>query len=282
MASSRRDLSALNFVLVALFTLGAQVRHVCAESLIELRLGNAPHAPEDAPDVIVHVPTRIARNQPLHVLVFLHGFSSCARALVAAEPTPCSAGAPPQQRAYRLAKLHEQASSNSILLVPQLAFLSRDASAPRFEASGGFDAFLKDVRTQLAAQLDPNAPFASVTLIAHSAGYRAAAAILRDPARKAPINNVVLLDALYAHWDVFAEFVRADPKHHLLSLYTHDRATTRGNRNLAALLHVSKKKHSEGEPSASRQLTQEQVDTPHGLIPTRHLAEVLQRLFPAR
>jgi hypothetical protein len=282
MASSRRGLSALKLVLVALFALDAQVRHAFAEELIELRLMTEPHAPDGAPDVIVHIPTRFAAEKPVHVLVFLHGFSSCARALVAAEPTACTAGAEPEKRAYKLAQLHEQASSNSILLVPQLAFLARDASAPRFAASGGFDAFLQDVRSQLAAQLPLSVPLASVTLIAHSAGYKAAATILADPTLKAPIMNVALFDALYAHWDVFAAFVRKGPQHRLISLYTRDRATTRGNKNLAALLHVSKKDRKESEQPARGSLEQEQVDTPHGLIPTRHFAGLLQALFSER
>jgi hypothetical protein len=277
MAFSRGALIAFQCGLIAQLALFVAPCLVRAEVLRELRLSSAPHAPEDAPDVIAHVPTRLAAKQPIHVVIFLHGFSSCARALVASEPTPCTAGGP-LQRAYGLARIHEQAAGNSLLLVPQLAFLTRDAHAPRFEQSGGFDAFLKDVRAQLAPQLDPNARLASVTLVAHSAGYKAAAAILRDPARKVPIDNVVLFDALYADWDVFADFVRADTQRRLISLYTHDRATTRGNKNLAALLHVKKKERANAGARAG-QLTQECIDTPHGLIPTRHLAGVLRTLF---
>jgi hypothetical protein len=248
-----------------------------AEALVELRLARPPHAPSDAPDAIVHLPTRLDPKQPLYVLVFLHGFNSCARALVASEPVPCLAGGEPQ-RAYGLARIHEQAAGNSILLVPQLAFLQRDGHAPRFEENGGFDAFLADVRAQLAKQIDPKQPLASVTLLAHSAGYRASAAILRDPALTAPIVNVVLFDALYAQWDAFALFLHAQPERRVISLYTHDRKTTRGNRNLAAMLHDLHKSEPQSRDGA---LEQECVDTPHALIPTRHLAAVLEALRSA-
>jgi hypothetical protein len=276
MAGSCRACFAPACVFAALLAWGACAQSVRADALIELRLASAPHAPADAPDVIVHVPTRIAAQKPLHVLIFLHGFSSCARALMASEPVPCAAGEAATGRAYQLAKIHEGATANSILLVPQLAWLARDANAPRFATDGGFDAFLKDVRSQLAGRLDARAPLASVTLIAHSAGYRAAATILMDPLRKTPITNVVLFDALYAQWDVFAAFALAAPEHRLISLYTHDRSTTRGNRNLAELVRREKKR----DPTrALGQLSQERIDTPHGLIPTRHLAEVLETLF---
>jgi hypothetical protein len=277
MAASGRNCFARARVLAALLAWGAYAQSARADALLELRLASAPHAPDDAPDVIVHVPTRIEPEKPLHVLVFLHGFSSCARALVASEPVPCLAGGAPSTRAYQLAKIHEEAKANSILLVPQLAFLARDANAPRFAANGGFDAFLNDVRIQLAGRLDAQAPLASVTLIAHSAGYRAAATILSDPLRKTPIASVVLFDALYAQWDVFASFVLAAPAHRLISLYTHDRSTTRGNKNLAEL--VRKAKKNDPQQGAYGQLEQERIDTPHGLIPTRHLAEVLEALF---
>jgi hypothetical protein len=269
-ATARFDSCALACVLLALLALTSTAH---ADALVELRLAAPPHSPDDAPDVIAHLPTRLDRVQPLHIVVFLHGFNSCARALVASEPVPCAAGGE-AQRAYGLARSHEQARGNSVLLVPQLAFLERDGRAPRFETSGGFDAFLADVRAQLASRLAAQ-PVARVTLIAHSAGYRATAAILRDPVLAAPIRDVVLCDALYAQWEVFAAFLRGRPERRLISLYTRDRATTRGNRNLAALLRQQRK----SDPStASGLLEQERVETAHGLIPTRHFVELLERL----
>jgi hypothetical protein len=275
MSLLRRARIALEHGLLALLWFGLPCGDARADALIELKLETPPHAPGDAPDVIVHVPTRIAAKQPLHVVVFLHGYSSCARALVASEPAPCTRDGA-AQRAYQLARIHEQAHGNSILLVPQLAFVARDSSAPRFAASGGFDAMLHEVRARLGERLDSSATLASVTLVAHSAGYKAAATILSDPSLQAPVANVVLFDALYGCTDVFAAFVLANPKRRLISLYTRDRSTTRGNKRLAAQLG-----HRRGEPAriVEGQLTQERVETPHGLIPTRHFAATLDGLL---
>lgn len=245
-----------------------------ADALLALRLQSAPHAPEPAPDLMVHIPTRFTAQKPVHVLIFLHGFSSCVRALIASEPTPCTPGDEPR-RAYKLAEIHEAAHANSILLVPQLAFLARDSNAPRFASEGGFDAFMRDVQQQLADKFGANKQFASITLIAHSAGYKAAAAILSDPQRETPIANVVLFDALYANWDVFAAFILGSPNRRLISLFTRDHKTTRGNLNLAALVRKGRRISPERRAGV---LEQERVDTPHGLVPTWHLAHVLDSL----
>jgi hypothetical protein len=247
-----------------------------AQELLELRLSSGPHAPSDAPDVIVHVPRRLDPRAPVHWLIFLHGFNSCTRALVASEPTPCEQGGP-VQRGYGLAALHEQAHSNTLLIVPQLAFLARESRAPRFEQPGGFARFVAELRTQLRARPGGERAPASISLLAHSAGYHAAAEILRDDESGAiAVRNVVLFDALYAHWDVFAHWLGAAPDRHLISLHTHASDTTRGNRKLAAL--ASAGRHGAAVPG----LTIERVDTPHRAVPERHLLEVLEELFPAR
>ena len=247
-----------------------------AQELLELRLSGGPHAPADAPDVIVHVPRRLDPRAPVHWLIFLHGFNSCTRALVASEATPCEQGGP-AHRGYGLAALHEQAHSNTLLIVPQLAFLARDSHAPRFEQPGGFARFVAELRAQLRARPGGERAPASISLLAHSAGYRAAAEILLDGESSAiEVRNVVLFDALYAHWDVFAHWLGAAAGRHLISLHTHSSDTTQGNRKLAALASGGKR------GSAVPGLTIERVDTPHRAVPERHLLAVLEELFPAR
>lgn len=240
-----------------------------AEQLLELRLSSPPHAPGDAPDVIVHIPSRLDPKAPIHWLVMLHGYSSCARALMASGAVPCERGRRPQ-RGYGLARIHEVAHSNSLLIVPQLAYLARDSHAPRFEREGGFVDFVRELRALLADHVGASAP-ASLSLFAHSAGYAAAAAILGDASSAIDVRNLVLFDALYARWDVFARWLKASAEHRLISLHTHDRDTTQGNQRLSALLR--------GAASARANLRVEAVATPHRDVPERHLAEVLRALF---
>ncbi len=170
--------------------------------LIEARLGQGPHPPGDAPDVIVHIPSHYETRRPFDLVVFLHGFDGCTRALVAAAPVPCRGGEPPH-RVWDLARLHEQAGTHTILIVPQLAYLARTAKGHRFLTEGAFDTMLHELFAGPLAQRLGSLDLArlhSVTLVAHSAGYGATLSILNDARRLIPIQHVVLLDALYAGW----------------------------------------------------------------------------------
>lgn len=250
--------------------LGVRPRVARADQRLEFRLASEPHAPIGAPDVVVHVPSRVDTRAPLHWLIFLHGFSSCARALVAEGEVVCQDGGKPQ-RGYGLGAVHERAQGNTLLIVPQLAFLTRDARAHRFQERDGFARFVTELRGLLTPALRSQAKPASITLLAHSAGYHAASCIVSEQG-SSDVRNVVLFDALYAHWDVFARWLEASPTHRLISLHTHDRDTTAGNRKLAALLR-------QAQPAASERLYIERVDTPHRMVPERHLESVLSMLF---
>lgn len=254
-----------------------------AQQLLEGKLPSAPHAPSDAPDVMVHVPSHFDAQTPIHVLVFLHGFSSCARALLASSDTACMQGGR-AQRAYGLAALHERAGINSLLIVPQLAFLQRDANAPRFQRAGGFDQLLRELRAGLLADTLGARPIASVTLLAHSAGYRVMAAIVSDAQRQQPIDHLVLFDALYAHWSQLARWYKGAPQRRILSFHTDDAKTTFGNRQLQSELGMVKPLATGKRASQPNDVnvSVQRVATPHGRVPQQHWLEALQWLFGAR
>jgi hypothetical protein len=272
-------------LLAALLAAGPSV--VSADQLLEARLSSAPHPPGDAPDVIVHVPTHFDASRPFDVVVFLHGFSSCARAIAASGAAACTRDGE-AQRGYGLSAAHERAHTNTLLVVPQLAFLARRADAPRFERTGGFDAMLAELLRGPLRGLtgDVREPAQlHVTLVAHSAGYRASAAILDDGQRKANVTQLVLLDALYASWDVFARWARAERGRRIVSLFTHDPKTTRGNRQLAAALgaRIEVRDFAQLEQRLGRGgSVSARVPAPHALLPERYLEPLLRRLFPPR
>jgi hypothetical protein len=249
------------------------------EGIHELALSSGPHPPADAPDVVAHVPHGFDAAQPLEVVVFLHGFDCCARSLMASTPTPCRTGEAPH-RAWDLAGIHEQASKNSILLVPQLAYLARTARGHRFTSSGAFDRMLDDSLGQLLGSTRPG--LRSVTLVAHSGGYGAAVPILRDRTRKAPVLHVVLLDALYAGADVFAAWALEQPQARLVSLHTAQPETTQQNELMARRLHSRDVWRdvtgSLSEAVHAHPLVVARVKTPHGDVPARHLADILRGL----
>ncbi len=279
-----RSLFAFAFAFLLLCC--APLTHARAQAalLIEARLAGGPHPPADAPDVVVHVPAGYDAQRPLHIVVFLHGFDGCARALIAAAKVPCRTGEPPH-RVWNLAGLHEQAGTNTILLVPQLAYLARTAKGHRFVKHGAFDAMLHEL---LGAQLievlgrRDVAQIRTVTLVAHSAGYAATSAILRDPKRKAPVEHVVLLDALYAGFNVFADWAKQAQSHRLISLYTAQAQTSAGNRALQRALRAHHPLlQIDGKVEDALQthpLVIARVTTAHGDMPRVHFAEVLRGL----
>jgi len=247
-------------------------------TLRALRMPDAPHAPGSAPDLMVHVQSQRDARRPLDVVVFLHGFSCCAQALVADAERPCADDGSRGQ-AYGLAQRHADARTNSVLIVPQLAYLARDARAPRFSRPGGFDAVL-------AAALGPvdGAPtLGRVLLVAHSAGYRAALDILRDRTRHTPVYGVLLLDALYAGWDVFAGFVSAQGGGGaLVSLHTAEARTTAGNAALLARLGARGVRLLEAELAAHVQAGRglvSAVRVPHGKLPERYFTPLVRALL---
>jgi hypothetical protein len=283
MRALSRHVLVLAFVL-GLSPVGAVDAHGRGARTIEVRLSSGPHAPGDAPDVVVHVPPGFDAAQPLDFLVFFHGFDGCARALVAREPTPCRSGEAPHEP-WNLGGLHSAAATNAILVVPQLAFHARTSRGHRFVQPGRFDAMLTDLlRGELASIIGSKrlSDVRSTALIAHSGGYHATVAVVSDPSRQTRVDRVVMLDALYAGWNVLAEWAKEDPRRRIVSLYTGQKQTVRGNRRLLASLRPVPVAETirEGLMQAVRDEPRlvVQVRTKHADMPRAHLTDVLRGL----
>ena len=122
---------------------------------------------------------------------------------------------------------------NAALVVPQFAVDALDSSAGHFWDADGFARFLDEAAEKLASfnGVSPDAVRAMpVVLAAYSGGYNPAAAILSSRAR---IAGVILLDALYADEDVFADWiVRSNRESFFFSAYSTSSAP--GNQSLEA------------------------------------------------
>jgi hypothetical protein len=133
-----------------------------------------------APSVIVHAPPGWNPRAPLHLVVFLHGYNGCVEVLMAEGPSRCKPGAP-EREGWNLGPQHDAAGTNTLFVVPQLAFAKRNGDPGAFGKAGGFRAFLEELlREGLGKQLGGPRRFkdiASLTLIAHSGAYQAALAI---------------------------------------------------------------------------------------------------------
>jgi hypothetical protein len=261
-------------------------RPVASELRRELMLASGPHAPADAPDVALSIPAGFDAAAPLELVVYLHGFEGCARALLNASPISCRASEA-RTEGWDLAGLHQRAGTNSVLLIPQLAYRTRDAHHHRFATPGAFDALLTEVLSALAEAVGGRslADVHGVTLVAHSAGYGAVVPILQDRTRKAPVRNVVMLDALYAGWDALAAWYERTPDARIVSLHTAQAQTVHGNAQLARLLHVTEhglvRADTLRAAVAKERVLIARVDTAHRAVPQVHLAAVLAGLLRA-
>jgi hypothetical protein len=264
-----------------------------------LRLKHGAFHHPGVPDAVVHG-RHLASKAAVDVVVFLHGFGGCALAQASSVPVDCGPGHDGVP-GRGLAREHARAGGDSVLVVPQLALMRRDGSPGRFARRGGFASFLREVLDEsLAAELGPGAfgRVRRIALLAHSAGYQAALAILRGGDLSDRITDVVLLDALYAGTDEFATWVAADARRRLISLHG---ARGKPARNTRVLLRRLRRRGVSVErlsaellarlptrpPGARRagfdlppaRALAARLSTPHGRYAQEHLGRLVRLLF---
>lgn len=246
----------------------------------ELRLARAPFAEPRAPSVVVHAPPRFDPAKPLRLVVFLHGYSGCARVLAYSGPTSCRDGERARE-GWDLATRFDDTGSDALFIVPQLAFLVRDGSPGAFVEEGRFRSFLEELIAALEASLGDAtlARVESISLLAHSAGFETAIALVTRGGIE--IDHVVLFDALYRGVEPFTSWVASDPDHRLVSLYTGGR-TEQQNQMLdartRALLGAQEvavdATGALGDLVRAHRVTIARTRAPHAAVPARHMAEI--------
>lgn len=230
-----------------------------------------------APDVVAHAPAGFDARQPLHLVVFVHGYDGCARVLVSDAPDArCREGDRPR-RGWGLAARHDEAGTRSLFLVVQLALARRDGSPGRLGGPGRLRALLDETLAALEPELGARRSIRdveSVTLLAHSAGFEAALAFVRHGGVDA-LRNVVLFDALYSGGPAFAAWVRGASGRRLVSFHGGRGTTATRSADLARSLSGE---GSRLEQIADRSIVLVRTDAPHADVPARHVAETLRAL----
>ena len=254
----------------------------------ETTLANAAFDTPGSPSVVVHAPATFDPASPLNLVVFVHGWSGCARQLALAGEISCRDGAR-EVAGWDLAGRFDEAGLDALFVVPQLAFLRRDGSPGRFFEQGRFRAFLEELLHALVERIGPPttiARVASITLLAHSAGYETALAILRRGGVDAQVRRVALFDALYRGHGPFADWVRASPDRRLVSIHTGQGRTQSQSRLLAGrlreVLGEQLSNEAEGELPAlvrAHRVVIARTDVPHGEVPAAHIPSLLPALL---
>jgi hypothetical protein len=259
------------------------------------QLVHAAYHVAGVPSVIVHAPPHFDAHTPLHLVVFLHGYSGCIPVLMGQGELPCRSGELPQP-GWDLGAQHDAADTNTLFVVPQLAFMQRNGRPGAFAQPGGFRAFLEELLSgPLAARLSgPHtlADVASVDLIAHSAGYTTALAILEHGGLGKLIQSVVLLDALYGETPRFARYIETHAAAGLrfVSIALPNGRPELENRALLQRLQRSLG-HARVASAAAAEIAAAIAEhaiviaegvPPHRLVPAHHMAEVLRALHANR
>lgn len=145
------------------------------------------------------IPRGFDLNRPGLMVVYMHGNQATLERDV-------------RQR-QQVPRQVEQSGLNAVLVAPQFGSNVLDSSAGRFWEPGVFDRYLDEAAGRLAALYgDPSAQshFNSmdVVIVAYSGGYQPAAYALQVGGANSRIKGVILLDALYAETERFAQWVR--------------------------------------------------------------------------
>jgi hypothetical protein len=186
---------------------------------------------------LLHIPLGFDPKRPAVMVVFFHGHGAqLARDVRDRQQIPAQVTA---------------AGINAVLVAPQFAFDAADSSAGKFWELNGFKRFLDDAAVKLAGLYgDPRsaAAFANmpIVIVAYSGGFGPTLAVLERGGVRGRVRGLVLLDALYAGSDQFADWIANNRSAFFISSYTPH--TARHNADLESLL----RKHSVPYNSALR------------------------------
>jgi hypothetical protein len=162
--------------------------------------------------VLLHIPPGFDPQRPAVMVVFFHGHgANLARDVRDRQRVPAQITA---------------AGVNAVLVAPQFAVDAADSSAGKFWEPNGFKRFLDEASVKLARLYgDPRsaAAFANmpIVIVAYSGGFGPLLSVLdRGGVNKSRIRGLVLLDALYAGMDRFADWIANNRSAFFISSYT--------------------------------------------------------------
>ena len=121
---------------------------------------------------------------------------------------------------YELIRQFIISKRNAVLALAETARDAPDSYGGKLENAGVFKALVADVLNGLKAKaiIKPGCRAGNILLAGHSGAYRVMAGIIKNGSE--PIDEVMLFDALYAETDIFTAWIKADPEHRFINLFT--------------------------------------------------------------
>lgn len=210
------------------------------------------------PGALVYVPTTFALppdpSSSFSVVVYIHGFQNCIENCVLAvdQNTNCSVGQPPRGSYGLIEQIEVIRLTNTLLLLPEVAYDQRSSDPGNFGKVGGWAAFLNelfatdqmrnDVFNGLLMTTDN---IADMIVFSHSGAYVVAGDIATI-GNVTAVREVVLLDSLYGDFGAFDSFIQSNiqsfgvesiDQYRFANVYTDNGGTY--NNSLAQELRVS-------------------------------------------
>jgi hypothetical protein len=161
--------------------------------------------------VLLHIPQGFDPNRPAVMVVFFHGHGATLERDV--------------RDRQRLPDQISAAGLNAVLVAPQFAVDAADSSAGKFWEPDGFKHFLDETAKKLASLYGDQrsaAAFANmpIVIVAYSGGFGPTLSVLSRGGAEERIRGLVLLDALYAGIDQFADWIADHRSTFFVSSYT--------------------------------------------------------------
>jgi hypothetical protein len=161
--------------------------------------------------VLLHIPPGFDPNRPAVIVVFFHGHgANLANDVRDRQQVPAQITA---------------AGANAVLVAPQFAVDAADSSAGKFWEPNGFRRFLDEAAIKLAFMYgDPRSAAAfskmPIVIVAYSGGFGPTLSVLDRGGVRSRVRGLVLLDALYAGIDKFADWIADNRSTFFVSSYT--------------------------------------------------------------
>jgi hypothetical protein len=140
---------------------------------------------------------------------------------------------------YELTKQFIASKRNAVLVLAETAKNSPDSYAGKLEIDGDFKALVADVLQGLKDKklVPQNSAEGHILLGGHSGAYRAMARIIKNGGEQ--IDEAMLFDALYAETDIFMAWIKENPEHRFIHLFTDHGGTLDESHNMVKLLNES-------------------------------------------
>ena len=161
--------------------------------------------------VLLHIPPGFDPARPAVMVVFFHGHgANLARDVRDRQQVPAQITA---------------SGVNAVLVAPQFAVDAADSSAGKFWEPNGFKHFLDEAAVKLARLYGDQhqvAAFANmpIVIVAYSGGFGPTLSVLDRGGVRSRVRGIMLLDALYAGIDTFADWIADNRSTFFVSSYT--------------------------------------------------------------